>query len=69
MGRSGKIWPLSLIYRKIKTYPGRMAWFIARLVGLQEEELPQALRDLEQEGYHVRQDEEGHLWAEDDDEQ
>ncbi len=68
MGPSRKFGLLAEIYRKIKTYPGRMAWFIARLVGVKEEDLPEALLALNDEGHHIRQDEDGRLWLEDDDE-
>lgn len=66
MGKAKRYGLLSSIYRKIKTYPGRMAWFIARLAGIKEEEMPEALRALTEEGYRIREDEEGRLWAEDD---
>lgn len=50
------------IYRKIEEHPGKKPGFIARLLGLNRNEITRSLPSLEEKGLYLTEDEKGGLW-------
>lgn len=62
MGRKADVEKLEEIYDAIEKNPGWLPAWIARLLGRPRSDITRALPALEEKGYLVSEDGEGHLW-------
>ena len=62
MARKAQPERLEAIYKKVEENPGRHAGFIARLLGLHRSEVTRMLPALEERGYLLSEDQDGHLY-------